>query len=359
MSKETKSKNQAVGQALVVWYQTAKRDLPWRRTQEAYPIWVSETMLQQTRVDTVIPYYHRFLERFPTAESLAEATEEDVVGLWQGLGYYSRARNLQAGVREMVTSYGGKLPKERASLEKLRGVGPYTAGALLSLVYNLPEAAVDGNVFRVVTRLMALPDEIDKPQTRRIVTDYVLSIMPEGKASDFNQALMELGATVCSPRSPQCMFCPVQVYCQAYEEGNPEEFPKKKSSKPPTPVRVVAGVLFQDGQVLLRKRPAKGLLAGMWEFPSMELDEKENSKDLAAVQSVFSEVGIKCTTGELLYGVEHIFSHRKWELLAYKMEEGLLPKELPENWAWFDWGDPKDILWAGPHGRIAQLLVTG
>ena len=355
MSREKKTLP-AAGERLLQWYHMVKRDLPWRQTREAYPIWISETMLQQTRVETVKPYYERFLKTFPTPKSLAEAKEEEVVAVWQGLGYYSRARNLQAGVRELVENYGSQLPKERKELETLRGIGPYTAGALLSIVHDLPEAAVDGNVFRVITRFEALADEIDKPRTRDKVAEIVLEMMPFEEPGNFNQGLMELGATICTPRSPKCTECPIQKDCIGFAQGTMLEYPKKKPPKPPKPINVYAGVLFSQGKVLLRQRPSKGLLAGMWEFPSVEA--KSGSEGLRELKRLFEESGFSNEIGDMVCGVEHIFSHRIWDLRAYGISTKKMPKKLPPNWAWHPWNLPEEILWAGPHRKIADYLFN-
>lgn len=342
------------GKKLLSWYQKEKRDLPWRQTKDPYPIWISETMLQQTRVETVKPYYQRFLETFPTPEDLAKAPEEEVVTVWQGLGYYSRARNLQSGVREWVEEYGGILPNERKTLESLRGIGPYTAGALLSIVYGLPEAAIDGNVFRVITRLQEISEEIDKPKTRKIVEEIVLEMMTAEDPGNFNQALMELGATICSPRSPRCSDCPIQKECKSYESGTMLEYPKKKKSKPPTPILVIAGVLEQEGKVLLRQRPSKGLLSGMWEFPAVEAPSREEGK--ALLQSLLEDHGFTLEVQEMICSIEHIFSHRIWDLEGYRIQCSRLPKKLPKGWVWQDWNSEKEALWAGPHRKVADYL---
>ena len=355
MTKE-KQDFQKSGELLVRWYQKVKRDLPWRHTKEAYPIWISETMLQQTRVETVRPYYERFLTAFPTPEALAAATEEEVLSLWQGLGYYSRARNLQAGVRELVEVYGGKLPRERKEVEKLRGVGPYTAGALLSLVYGLPEPAVDGNVYRVITRFSTISEPIDVASTRKIVSEVVSQMIPVDQAGDFNQALMELGATLCSPRSPRCMDCPIHEMCWGYKKGNPVEFPKKSPPKPPKLKFLVAGVLIDQGKVLLRKRPSRGLLAKMWEFPTVENLEDQV---VQALQECFAEAGVEVEIKGLLCGVDHIFSHQKWDLRGFEAKLTESPIHLPEDWAWHEWNQPEKILWAGPHSKIANFLQNG
>ncbi|MEI7025842.1 A/G-specific adenine glycosylase [Paenibacillus sp. y28] len=260
---------------LLKWYQVHKRDLPWRRSRNPYHIWISEVMLQQTRVETVIPYFHRFVTKFPTVEALADAPEEEVLKAWEGLGYYSRARNLQAAVREVKEQYGGKVPSTKEEISGLKGVGPYTAGAVLSIAYNKPEPAVDGNVMRVLSRYFLIEDDIVKATTRVRFEKLAQALIPEASASDFNQALMELGAMVCTPKSPYCLTCPVMLHCRARTEGMQDKLPVKTKAKPPRPepraVAWIEGDGAQAGMVLIRQRPAEGLLARMWELPHVLL----------------------------------------------------------------------------------------
>lgn len=204
---------------LLSWYERSKRDLPWRRHRDPYYIWVSEIMLQQTRVDTVIPYFQRFIERFPTIRDLAEAPEEEVLKCWEGLGYYSRARNLQAAAKQVMERHGGIVPDTKAEVSALKGVGPYTTGAILSIAFNRPEPAVDGNVMRVLSRYFLIEEDVAKAGTRTLMEELAAELIPEGRASDFNQALMELGALVCTPKSPQCLICPVMARCAGRLEG--------------------------------------------------------------------------------------------------------------------------------------------
>ena len=264
---------------LLAWYDENKRDLPWRKTRDPYHIWVSEIMLQQTRVDTVIPYFENFIERFPTIDEIAEADEEDVLKAWEGLGYYSRARNLQAAVREVKESYGGVVPNNEEEISTLKGVGPYTAGAILSIAYGKPVPAVDGNVMRVLSRILLVYDDISKAKTRKAFEQAVRELIPNDEASSFNQALMELGAVVCTPKSPGCLLCPVRSECRAFHEGVQTELPVKAKKKRPKPVPIAVAVLENaNGQFLISKRPNKGLLANLWEFPNCEVNRKQNSK---------------------------------------------------------------------------------
>ncbi|WP_274652898.1 A/G-specific adenine glycosylase [Paenibacillus humicola] len=256
---------------LLGWYLENKRDLPWRQNRDPYRIWVSEVMLQQTRVDTVIPYYERFMNKFPTVAALAAAPEDEVLKCWEGLGYYSRARNLQAGAREVVERHGGIIPGDKQAVSALRGIGPYTAGAVLSIAFNEPEPAVDGNVMRVLSRYFCLEDDIAKPSTRAGLERLAASLIPEGAACDFNQALMELGALVCTPKSPGCLTCPVVAHCEGRAAGREHELPVKTKAKPPRPetrlAALVAGSGAYAGCVLVRQRADSGLLARMWELP--------------------------------------------------------------------------------------------
>ncbi len=341
---------------LVDWFRTHQRDLPWRRTRDPYKIWVSEIMLQQTRVETVIPYYERFLERFPTLEALAEAPEEDVLKLWEGLGYYSRARNLQTAVREVQSSYGGKVPDEPRDIATLKGVGPYTAGAILSIAYGKPEPAVDGNVMRVLSRFFLLRDDIAKPATRKKMEKLLRSTIPEEAAGDFNQALMELGATICTPRSPHCLICPVMESCEGRLAGEEEALPVKTKAKPPRDERRLAALIMgrggQTGRILVRRRPETGLLAQMWELPHVlasaetpelprmaeEYTEAAASSGAAgaALCAALEEEGLpELAASGLLTKADHIFSHIHWHMEVYRCSLAVIEDTiLPEQYRW-------------------------
>ncbi|WP_115992608.1 A/G-specific adenine glycosylase [Cohnella lupini] len=308
---------------LLKWYKRERRDLPWRRSRDPYHIWVSEIMLQQTRVDTVIPYFNRFVDRFPNPKHLADAPEEDVLKHWEGLGYYSRARNLQTAVREVVERYGGQVPDNKKDISSLKGVGPYTAGAILSIAYNQPEPAVDGNVMRVLSRYYCLDDDIAKPSTRIGMESLAQGLIPSGEAADFNQALMELGAMVCTPKSPSCPECPVRSGCVALAEGRERELPIKTKAKKARPVFRVAALVEgtgpRAGKVLVRQRPDTGLLARMWELPHVEVrdeiewDSLSVGKRLLQEASAVDGVGIQAT--ERIVGeAQHIFTHLVWNI---------------------------------------------
>ncbi|WP_040949597.1 A/G-specific adenine glycosylase [Gorillibacterium massiliense] len=329
---------------LLEWYRRNKRDLPWRRSKDPYRIWVSEIMLQQTRVDTVIPYYHRFMEKFPTVDALADAPEDDVLKAWEGLGYYSRARNLQSAVREVKEEYGGVVPDDPEQVSSLKGVGPYTAGAIMSIAYNLPEPAVDGNVMRVLSRFFLLVDDIAKPSTRVKIEKLARFLIPDGAAGDFNQGLMELGATVCTPKSPHCLTCPVMERCGARLEGRVEELPVKAKAKPPRlETRAAAIVADEAGRLLIRQRPAKGLLAGMWELPHVQLpDAPAPAVDAAAARGeaagalaagLAAADGIGIFPEAWLTDAEHIFSHIRWEMQVFRCRLAA-GAALPPHYRW-------------------------
>ncbi|WP_431027973.1 A/G-specific adenine glycosylase [Lysinibacillus sp. LZ02] len=302
---------------LVEWFNREKRDLPWRHTIDPYKIWVSEVMLQQTRVDTVIPYYNRFVEKFPTPQTFAYAPEEDILKMWEGLGYYSRVRNLQAGVREVVETYGGVVPNNRVDISKLKGVGPYTAGAVLSIAYGRPEHAVDGNVMRVLSRVLHIYDDIALPKTKKIFEEAVTELIDPNNASSFNQGLMELGALICTPTSPKCLLCPVREYCRAFEAGDATELPvKTKKTKMKNLHYKVYIVRDNEGRYLLEKRDANGLLANMWQFPMIEMKKGEDALNKLIQQY---DVKVKVKHGTVLT-FKHIFSHLTWHIEAELVE---------------------------------------
>jgi A/G-specific adenine glycosylase len=319
----------AFQQDLINWYLSEKRDLPWRKDQDPYKVWVSEIMLQQTRVDTVIPYFTSFITKFPTIEALADANEEEVLKAWEGLGYYSRVRNLQAAVKEVKESYGGVVPNSPEEISKLKGVGPYTKGAILSIAYNIPEPAVDGNVMRVLSRILSIWEDIAKPKTRKIFEEVTYELISKDDPSSFNQALMELGALICTPTSPSCLLCPVREHCSAFEEGVQAELPIKSKKKKPKPLQMAAAVLYDsNGNFYIHKRPSTGLLANLWEHPNVELDATSGNtyrEQLSAY--LLTEYHANVELSELAGTVEHVFSHLIWNISIYIAELKNTPNE--------------------------------
>jgi A/G-specific adenine glycosylase len=315
---------------LLHWYDQNKRDLPWRKEKNPYYTWVSEIMLQQTRVDTVIPYFYAFIDKFPTIEALADAPQDEVLKSWEGLGYYSRARNLHHAVKEVKDYYGGVVPDTKEEISRLKGVGPYTAGAILSIAYGIPAAAVDGNVMRVFSRLFAIEDDIMKGSTRARMEGMAEQMIPPDRAGDFTQALMELGALVCTPKSPQCLLCPAMELCEGRLQGIHTTLPVKKKAKPPRPVRRVALFIKRgDGRFLIQKRPEDGLLAGLWEVPHWEEPELVQDAELVA-GLLYQDYGWQPHVQPLPLGeVEHTFSHLHWTITVYAGEKPFYGGEAP------------------------------
>ena len=343
---------------LLAWFARAARQMPWRTPglRDPYRVWVSEIMLQQTKVETVGGYFLRWMERFPTIFALAEADEAEVLRYWQGLGYYSRARNLHVAAQTVVRDYGGNIPRERAQLRKLKGIGEYTAGAILSMAYGLPETAVDGNVLRIFARLYCLEDDILTPVVKNRVTAMVQRLQPPDAPGTFNEALMDLGATVCIPKVPRCEECPLTGVCQAHAAGRERELPLRVTNKDvPVEARVVA-VVCADGQLLLHQRPDKGLLAGMWEFPQAE--SRDALRQLLAAQGLVVRLSRAPVTR-----IRHVFTHKIWELTVYR---ATLPPDSRQTWQSADrwqWVDAdtatREVLWAGPNAKVmAAVEVT-
>ena len=318
-------------QVLLPWYRENRRCLPWREDRNPYHIWLSEIMLQQTRVEAVKGYYTRFLAALPDIRSLAECDDEVLHKLWEGLGYYSRVRNLKKCAQVIEAQYGGEFPTDHAQVLSLPGIGPYTAGAICSIAFNQPTPAVDGNVLRVVSRLRNDPTPIDLPETKKDVTEFLAGIYPP-QAGDFTQALMELGATVCGPnRKPDCESCPCKGFCLAFLEGNPQTLPVKSPKKGRRQENLTVFILSCDGRYALEKRPNKGLLAGLWQFPNLpgELDTEQALNALRAwglhPRELFRETR-----------KTHIFTHIQWNMKGIYLEV-----DSPDGG--FQWMTPEEI----------------
>lgn len=302
--------------ALLEWYEDNKRDLPWRENQNPYYIWISEIMLQQTKVDTVIPYFQRFKTLFPTVEALAKADEQEVLKAWEGLGYYSRARNLHTAAKQVVALYDGLVPSNREELGDLKGIGPYTRGAILSIAFNQAEPAVDGNVMRVYSRIFKVEENIAEARVRKTFEDLVRKTIAKDDPASFNQAVMELGALVCTPKSPSCLLCPVQAHCRAFHEGIETELPIKTKAKKQKVIPYVVLILENEQkQFAIEQRPSTGLLASLWQFPMIPIaevgiDHLENW--------VYAEYGMKIKLGKKRGKLKHIFSHIIWEIEIYE-----------------------------------------
>lgn len=299
---------------LLAWFQQHRRRLPWRSRRTAYRVWVSELMLQQTRVDQVVPYYRRFMKQFPDLATLAKASQQEVLKAWEGLGYYSRARRLHATARYLAGECGGKFPRTMEGLLALPGIGPYTAAAIGSLAFHLDEPVLDGNVMRVLARLDAVSAPVDKPATRRAMLERARALLPAGKGAAFNEAMMELGATVCLPRKPRCTVCPVRSGCRARQTGGPEQYPVK-TRRAPVPHRHVGAAVIIRGRdgILLAQRKEDSMLGGMWEFPGGGVEPGETVEACIA-RELMEEMGIRVAVGPHLMTVRHAFSHFTMDL---------------------------------------------
>lgn len=303
---------------LLDWFAHHARDLPWRQDRTPYRVWVAEVMLQQTRTETMEPYYEHFMARFPTLESLARAPLEDVLRVWEGLGYYSRAQLLHTAARKVVDEWGGRLPDTRQELQKLPGVGPYIAGAVASIAFGRPEVALDGNACRVLSRLLALEGNPRRMSVRRHLEEYARSIMPPDRPGPFNEALMELGATICRPRRPHCDTCPLSEDCQAHRRGQEEAFPTRIPQRTVPHYEVTAAVIGgPDGRFLLARRKKNAFLGGLWEFPGGKRERGESLEECLA-RELREELGIEIAVGEHLVTLKHGYTHFRITLHVFR-----------------------------------------
>jgi A/G-specific adenine glycosylase len=306
-------------QLLLDWYRANRRDLPWRRTRDPYAVWISEAMLQQTRVETVIPYWERFLARFPDVGALAEAEPDAVLGAWAGLGYYSRARNLQRAAQVVVAQHAGRLPDTAEALRELPGIGRYTAGAVASIAFDRPEPVVDGNVARVLVRLHAIRESPKRPAVAARLWELAAELARGPNPGDLNQALMELGALVCTPRAPRCPSCPLRRRCAAQRAGDPETLPVRVRKPAPRAVEAVAAAIIRRGRVLAVRRPPRGLLGGLWELPGGELAPRERP-EAGLRRALLERTGLAVAQASLRGAVAHAFTHRSLTLHVFRCD---------------------------------------
>ena len=353
---------------LLAWYDANKRDLPWRRTQDPYKIWISEIMLQQTRVDTVIPYYERFLDWFPTIADLAQAPEEKLLKAWEGLGYYSRVRNMQKAAQQIMEDHWGVFPSSYEVISKLKGIGPYTAGAIASIAFGLPEPAVDSNVMRVLARLFEVDYDIGVPTNRKIFQAMMEVLIDPERPGDFNQALMDLGSDIESPVNPRPEESPIKEFSAAYQHGTMDRYPIKAPKKKPVPVYLTAFIIKDSqGRYLLEKNEREGLLSGFWHFPLIEvdslsenlgqlslLDEKEQAVGNLEILSFEQDYDLVIDWQERTYPmVQHVFSHRKWQVqirygLVKEGEQATSESTIwlkPEEFSAYPFAKPQKKIW--------------
>ncbi len=344
---------------LLCWYGEAARKLPWRETRDPYRILLSEIMLQQTQVDTVIPYYHRFLKAFPSLHSLAHAPLDRVLKLWEGLGYYSRARNLHALAQAVSKDRGGCLPSNFEELIELPGIGRYTAGAVLSIAFHQDYPVVDGNVQRVLARYFLVEDDITLSETQRHMWKLASSLVPHGKAGDFNQALMELGALICVPRNPHCPVCPLSHSCRARRQKRQNELPVKKRKAPTPHFDIGAGVIWRGRKILIAQRPLKGLLGGLWEFPGGKLERGESLKECAQ-REIREELGIHVHVGKKVAAIEHAYSHFKITLHVFHcVYVNGTPQTLGvRDWKWVHARELKRFAFPAANQPIIKIILN-
>jgi len=348
---------------VVAWFRQHQRQhLPWRSDPTPYRVWISEIMLQQTRVETVRPYFERFLERFPSVAELAAADTQEVLKLWQGLGYYSRARNLHRAAHAIVAEHGGELPNTLAGLRSLPGFGPYTAAAVASIAFGLPAPVVDGNVLRFGARLYGIDADIKKPRTRDDLTKRLQpAIEASGDPAAFNQGIMEIGGRVCTPRSPACEACPVRVSgpCIAYRDGRTAELPVKSSAKPRPHKEVAVGIVERRGKILVARRRDDQMLGGLWEFPGGKIEPGESPRD-TVIRELHEETGLTVEPdAEPLIAVDHGFSHFTLRIHAYlcRAATGRAKAISAAEIKWLPRSELRALPWPKANGRILDALL--
>jgi A/G-specific adenine glycosylase len=345
---------------LLDWYDDHKRQMPWRETDDPYAIWVSEIMLQQTRVDTVRAYYRRFLEAFPTVEDLATADRDEVLKLWEGLGYYSRARYLHEAAAQVVEEHDGQVPETMDAIRDLKGIGPYTAAAVLSIAYQKPHAVLDGNVARLLTRIYAVDDDSTSSTTKRHLRRLANELLNPERPADFNQAMMELGSTVCTPTSPDCDACPVSTVCRAHAEGEEERYPVTPDTKPVPHHDIAVALIFDDdGRLLIQRRPDEGQLAGLWEFPGGKYEEDtDDSMEAACRREIREELGVDVAIEEPFYTLKHAYTHFKITLHAFRCRiadgDPTPLEDQPMTWVTLD--ELEDYAFPRANGKLIEEL---
>ena len=299
------------------WYQVHKREMPWRETKDPYKIWISEIMLQQTRVDQAWPYFERFIAQFPTVFELAVADQQQVLKAWEGLGYYSRARNLHAASKMIVEDFNGKLPESYDEIIKLKGIGPYTAAAITSIAFGKPNAVVDGNVVRVITRYFGIEEDVRSSKTTKEVQAHVDELISNEFPADFNQGMMEIGATICKPSNPDCLNCPIQSDCIATKMAKTDTIPFKSPAKKKPHKQIGVGIIErEDGKVLIALRPENVMLGGLWEFPGGKQEEGENIQQTVE-RELKEELGVEVHAYKEFMKLKHVYSHFSITLHAY------------------------------------------
>jgi len=334
--------------------------MPWRDCGDPYKIWLSEIMLQQTRVDQATPYFERFIEHFPTVEDLAAANQQDVLKVWEGLGYYSRARHLHAAAQKVVEKFDGKVPDSWEKITELKGIGPYTASAILSIAFQKQYAVVDGNVIRVLSRYYGVEDDVRSSSTKKLIQEYADELIPEDRPGDFNQALMELGATICTPSNPDCNQCPLQAGCVASKQAKTEEIPYKSPAKKRPHHQIGVGIIMnEDEEVLIALRPEDAMLGGLWEFPGGKQNEDEDIEQTVK-RELREELGIDISISKPFMKLDHAYSHFKITMHAYlcTIDNGGIPKaESSQEIKWISIDELEDYPFPKANRKLTDKLM--
>ncbi|HEX9654024.1 MAG TPA: A/G-specific adenine glycosylase [bacterium] len=349
----------AFNEKLLEWYHKNKRDLPWRRTSDPYKIWVSEVMLQQTQVEQATPYYEKFLKVYPDLQSLANAQLDDILKVCEGMGYYARARNIKNAADILVNQYNGEIPRTHDELIKIPGIGPYTAAAIASIAFNENYPVVDGNVLRVLARILKIDEPPKKKGVKSKFVHAARSLMPEGRAGDFNQAIMELGALVCTPQKPKCSECPVNFFCLAYQTlEDPSVLPVRAPTKDKPHYNVVIGIIWKKGKILIDRRPEEGLLGGLWEFPGGKQELGETLEECLE-REIREDMHIKIRVQGPFLTVPHAYTHFKITLHSFQcqhLEGEPRPKKAIE-WRWVEPDDMRKYAFPKANKIIMEALL--
>jgi A/G-specific adenine glycosylase len=343
---------------LMKWYRTSQRDLPWRRSNTPYHIWVSEVMLQQTQVKTVLNYYRRFLTKFPNIKRLAAADLQAVLKVWEGMGYYARARNLHRAAKAVERDHGGRIPDQWEAFHNLPGVGDYIAAAVLSIAFNKPHPVVDGNVKRVLARLHKIRAPVNQPGSDKQFKKAAAGLLDSRQPGTFNQAMMELGALICKPRNPRCDACPLTHECRAYQTQQVADFPKRQKLKATPQYHIAVGVVFKNDRVLITRRKAEGLLGGLWEFPGGKIKEGESAQ-AACIREIKEEVNLDVQIDRHLVQVKHAYTHFRivMEVFCCKYVSGRVYLRGPVAFRWIRLAEYKNYPFPKANHKFIPLLI--
>ena len=346
-----------VQKKLLDWYEKHHRSLPWRKSSDPYRIWVSEVMLQQTQVKTVIPYYNRFLSAFPEPETLAEADQQEVLKLWEGLGYYARARNLHRAAREIITHHGGAVPQDLAALKALPGIGDYIAAAVSSIAFGNPHAAVDGNVKRVLARFHKTDLPVNDPASGKVFRKAAEEFLEKSKPGDFNQAMMELGALICKPANPRCHDCPLRQECRAFKEEAVKEYPRRIKRGRIPEYHVAVGVIWKGSRVLITQRKPDGLLGGLWEFPGGKIKDGETPSG-ACIREINEEVSLVVETEDRIARIRHAYTHFKIVMDVFRCIylNGRIKLRGPVDYRWIQLSEIDRFPFPGANRKFIPLI---